>query len=89
MVTINKKELVDAVAKDAGLSKASAEEALNSFMKNVVKGAKKDSVQLVGFGTFKFSKRKARTGVNPATGAKIKIPAKKVFTFKASKNPKF
>ncbi|MGM5488171.1 MAG: HU family DNA-binding protein [Nanobdellota archaeon] len=86
---MNKGELIEAVVKDTGLTKTDAEKALNSVLSNVVKGAKKDSVQLVGFGTFKTTKRKARKGVNPATGEKIKIPAKKVFTFKASKNPKY
>lgn len=87
---MNKGELIEAVAKDTKMSKASAEEALNSVLKNIVKGSKKSpGVQLVGFGTFKTQKRKARNGVNPATGEKIRIPAKKVFTFKASKNLKY
>lgn len=86
---MNKAELVAAVAKDTGLSKAAAEKALDSVLKNVYKGAKKAPVQLVGFGTFRTVSRKARQGVNPSTGQKIKIPARKAFTFKASKNPKF
>ena len=86
---MNKSELVEAVAKETGFSKADAERALVSVLKNIYKGAKKNSVQLVGFGTFKTVSRKARAGVNPATGEKIRIPAKKVFTFKASKNPKY
>ena len=86
---MNKQELVDAIAKDTGLTKTDAAGALDSVLKNVARAAKKESVQLVGFGTFKTSNRKARAGVNPATGAKIKIPARKVFVFKASKNPKF
>ncbi len=86
---MNKAELVESVAKDTGLTKADAEKALNAVMAGIMKGVKKENVQLVGFGTFKRSKRKARTGVNPATGAKIKIPAKTVTTFKASKNPKY
>ena len=86
---MNKQELVEAVAKDTGLTKTDAAAALESVLKNVYKGAKKESVQLVGFGTFKTASRKARAGVNPATGAKIKIPARKVFVFKASKNPKY
>ncbi|MCF7872032.1 HU family DNA-binding protein [Candidatus Woesearchaeota archaeon] len=86
---MNKAELVEAVAKETGFTKADAERALEATMKTVYKAAKKAPVQLVGFGTFKFSKRKARTGVNPATGAKLKIPAKTVFVFKGSKNPKY
>ncbi|MFT4310612.1 MAG: HU family DNA-binding protein [Candidatus Woesearchaeota archaeon] len=86
---MNKAELVEAVAKDTGLSKVAAEEALSSVLSNIVAGAKKDSVQLVGFGTFKVVKTKARNGVNPQTGEKIKIPAKKAFKFKASKVSKY
>ncbi|MCF7866393.1 HU family DNA-binding protein [Candidatus Woesearchaeota archaeon] len=86
---MNKAELVEAVAKKTGFTKADSERALDATLESVYKGAKKSPVQLVGFGTFKYAKRKARTGVNPATGAKLKIPAKTVFVFKASKNPKF
>ncbi len=86
---MNKKELVEAIAKDTELSKKQSEDVLNSVLKNVYKAAKKENVQLVGFGTFKTVQTKARAGVNPQTGAKIKIPAKKVFKFKASKNPKY
>lgn len=86
---MNKAQLIEAIAKDCDLSKAKAGEALESFMKNVSKGMKKAPVQLVGFGTFKIVKRKARVGRNPATGAKIKIAAKNVVKFAASKNPKY
>ena len=86
---MNKAELVEAIANDTKMTKADAERALSAVLGNIMKGIKKAPVQLVGFGTFKKTKRKARTGVNPATGAKIKIPAKTVTTFKASKNPKF
>lgn len=86
---MNRAQLVEAIAKDATLSKAEASRALESFMKSVSKAAKKESVQLVGFGTFKVVNRKARKGVNPRTGEKIKIPARKKFSFKASKNPKY
>ena len=86
---MNKKNLVEAIAKDTKLSKAKSEEALNAVMKNVIKGARKESVQLVGFGTFKTVKMKARKGVNPQTGAAIKIPAKKVIKWKVSKNLKW
>lgn len=86
---MNKAELIAAIVKDTDLTKSGADVVLNSVLKNIYKGAKKAPVQLVGFGTFKFAKRKARAGVNPATGAKIRIPAKTVFTFKGSKNPKY
>ena len=85
---MNKAELIEAMAKGADISKAQASKALESFMASVYK-SKKEPVQLVGFGTFKYVKRKARKGVNPSTGEKIKIPAKTVLQFKASKNPKF
>ncbi len=86
---MNKAELIAAIAKDIDASKAEAGRALESVLKNVSKGMKKSPVQLVGFGTFKVVKRKARNGVNPATGAKIRIKARKAVTFKASKNPKY
>jgi DNA-binding protein HU-beta len=86
---MNKKDLVEKIAKETKLSKAKSEDALNAVMKHIIKGAKKESVQLVGFGTFKTVKRKARKGVNPQTGKPIKIPAKKVIKFKVSKNLKW
>ena len=83
---MNKGELVDAIAKDAGLSKADAGKALTAFVENVTGSLKKgDSVQLIGFGTFSISARAARDGRNPQTGATIKIAAKKVAKFKAGK----
>jgi DNA-binding protein HU-beta len=81
---MNKAELIDAMAKDANLSKADAKRALESLTGNVTKALKKgDKVALIGFGTFSISKRAARTGRNPQTGAAIKIAAKKVAKFKA------
>ncbi|MEX0813013.1 MAG: HU family DNA-binding protein [Chitinophagales bacterium] len=83
---MNKGDLVTKIAEDAGLSKAQAGDALNSVLDSVVKTLKKgDKVTLVGFGTFSVSKRSARTGRNPQTGAEIKIPAKNVVKFKAGK----
>ena len=83
---MNKGELVDAIAKDAGLSKADAGKALNAFVGNVTGSLKKgNSVQLIGFGTFSISARAARSGRNPQTGATIQIKAKKVAKFKAGK----
>ncbi len=81
---MNKSQLVDAMAKEAGISKAAAKKALESFLGNVEKALKKgDKVALIGFGTFSVQARKAREGRNPATGKTIKIPAKKVVKFKA------
>jgi DNA-binding protein HU-beta len=84
---MNKADLVEAIAKDADISKAKAQNALDSFTKNVGKALKKkNKVTLVGFGTFSVSERSARKGVNPQTGKEIKIPAKKVVKFKAGKD---
>jgi DNA-binding protein HU-beta len=80
---MNKAELIDAMAKDTGLTKADAKRALESFIGATTKALKKgDRVALVGFGTYSVSKRAARKGRNPQTGAEIKIPAKKVVKFK-------
>ena len=83
---MNKGELVEKMAKDAKITKAAAEKALECVVTNVTKTLKKgDKVTLVGFGTWSVSKRKARMGRNPQTGKAIKIPAKKVAKFKAGK----
>ena len=83
---MNKTELVDAMAKNAGLSKKDAEKALKAFTETVAKELKKGGkVQLVGFGTFEVSKRAAREGRNPQTGAVMKIKASKAPKFKAGK----
>jgi len=83
---MNKAELVSAIADDSGLSKTQANIAVDSFVDAVTKALKSgDKVTLVGFGTFTVSKRNARTGRNPKTGATIKIKAKKVARFKAGK----
>lgn len=83
---MNKGELVDAVAKDAKISKAEAQSAVDSVVNNVTKALKKgQKVTLVGFGTFGTSKRAAREGRNPQTGKPIKIPAKKVAKFTPGK----
>ena len=77
------------MAADANISKKAAEDALNSFINTVKKSlGKGQPVSLVGFGTFGVSKRNARKGRNPQTGAEIKIPARKVPTFKAGKGLK-
>lgn len=81
---MTKAELVAAMAKDAGLSKASAEKALNAFIDAVTKALKKkDKVTLVGFCTLSVAKRAARSGINPRTKEKIKIKATNVVKFKA------
>jgi DNA-binding protein HU-beta len=81
---MNKSELIDAVAKDADLTKADAERALNATIETIVKVvAKGDTVTLIGFGTFKSVKRAARTGRNPATGAVLKIAASTLPKFSA------
>lgn len=81
---MNKAELIDAMAKDANLSKADAKRALESLTGNIAKSLKKgDKVALIGFATWSVAKRAARTGRNPQTGATIKIAAKKVVKFKS------
>ena len=83
---MNKGDLINQIAEDAGLSKAQAGTALNSVLDSITKTLKKgDKVTLVGFGTFSTSKRAARTGRNPQTGATIKIKAKNVVKFKPGK----
>lgn len=81
---MSKSRFIDAIAADAGISKASAKKALDSFLTNVSDDLKKgDRVSLVGFGSFSVSQRAARTGRNPQTGKEIKIGAKNVVRFKA------
>lgn len=87
---MTKAELVEKMAKEAGISKAAASTALNSFMDGVTKALKKKDgkVTLVGFGTFAKVRRKARTGRNPQTGDPIKIKARNVVKFKPGKTLK-
>ena len=83
---MSKQELVNFIADKAGLSKIDAEAALAGFVDGVKSSLKSgDSVTLVGFGTFSVSKRGARTGRNPQTGAAINIPARNAPVFKAGK----
>ena len=83
---MNKADLIEAMAKTAGLSKKDSEKALNAFTGAVTKELKKGGkVQLVGFGSFEVVKRAARNGKNPQTGATIQIPACKAPKFKAGK----
>jgi len=81
---MNKAELIDAIAAEAGLSKADAKKALDGFVNATADALKKgDRISLVGFGSFSVSKREERTGRNPQTGKEIKIAAKNVIRFKA------
>jgi DNA-binding protein HU-beta len=83
---MNKAELIAKISEDVGITKTQAGATLDSFTEAVAKTLKKgDKVTLVGFGTFSVSKRAARNGRNPQTGATIKIKAKKVAKFKAGK----
>ena len=81
---MNKAELIDAMAAAAGLSKADAKKALDGFVGATTAALKKgERISLVGFGSFDISKRNARNGRNPKTGAVIQIAAKNTIRFKA------
>jgi DNA-binding protein HU-beta len=83
---MTKAELVALVAKDAGITKAAAEKALNSVIASITNAlAKDDKVSLVGFGTFHVKESAARTGLNPQTKKPIRIAAKKRPKFSAGK----
>jgi len=83
---MTKAELVERIARDTKLSKEAAERSLSTVIAEIAKTLKKGiKVTLVGFGTFSVSKRKARTGRNPRTGATIKIPSHKAPKFIAGK----
>ena len=87
---MTKSELVEQMAKDAGISKSAANAALNSFLTGVTNALKKKDgkVTLVGFGTFSKVRRKARKGRNPGTGEAIKIKATNAVKFKPGKKLK-
>jgi DNA-binding protein HU-beta len=81
---MNKAELIDAIAAEAGLTKADSKKALEAFVKATTDAlAAGDRVALVGFGSFSVAKRSARKGRNPQTGKEINIAAKAVVKFKA------
>ena len=83
---MNKAELIEKIASQADMTKASAERVLNSSIEQIIKSVTKgEDVQLIGFGTFKSGKRAARIGRNPQTGAELKIPAAKTVRFSAGK----
>ena len=83
---MNKTQLVEKVAAEAQISKVAAKKAVDAAVEGVKEALKAgEKVQLIGFGTFEVKKQNARQGVNPATGKKIKIAAKKVAKFKPGK----
>ena len=86
---ISKSALVDKVAEAAGVSKKDTKAVVDALLETVKESVKADAeIRLIGFGTFKKAHRNARTGRNPATGATIKIPAKKKVAFRVSKDLK-
>lgn len=88
---MNKAELVSSVQKNLGkdVSKVAAEKAVNATIESIAASLRKGkNVQLIGFGTFKVVNRKARMGVNPKTGEKIKIKASKSVKFGVGKELK-
>ena len=86
---MSRQDVIDAVAEKAEMSKAQAGRALDAFFATVEEGLKKgQDITFVGFGKFSVKKRDAREGRNPATGETMKIPAKKVVTFKVGKKLK-
>lgn len=83
---MTKEQMITRMAEEAGITKAQATRAMKSMITNITKSLKKGGkVTFVGFGTFGITKRKARIGRNPQTGAEIRIPAAKVPKFKAGK----
>ena len=83
---MNKAELVAAIAEKAGVSQKDTASVIKAFTETVTSELKKgEKVQLVGFGTFEVSKRAARSGRNPQTGASMEIKASKAPKFKAGK----
>ncbi len=90
---MNKTELIDALASSADMTKADAQRAVDALFdtnSGVIAKAlgKNNKVQITGFGTFESRKRKARTGRNPRTGEKIRIPASRTVNFRAGKGLK-
>ena len=86
---MNKASLIEQMSSDTKLPKTACKECLEPFIRTVEKVLRKNqSIVLTGFGTFGVFKRKARVGVNPSTGSKMTIPAKKVPKFKAGKRLK-
>ncbi len=83
---MNKAKLIEQMAKSSKMPKAACKKALEAFIKSLSQTLKSGkSVVLTGFGTFAPVKRKSRMGINPATGKKMTIPAKRVVKFKVGK----
>ena len=83
---MNRRDLIKRLVKDTGVSRALASRMVATTFATIAKSLKKgEAVTLVGFGTFKTAVRKARTGRNPLTGGKIRIPRKKIVRFSAGK----
>ncbi|QBP09820.1 HU family DNA-binding protein [Cupriavidus metallidurans] len=81
---MNKSELIDHVAKQTGLTKVAAGNAVDAVLSGITRSMKEgNDVALVGFGTFSVGQRDAREGRNPQTGESITVPARKVPKFKA------
>jgi DNA-binding protein HU-beta len=86
---MNKADLIEQMAKETKMPKTACKDALESMVNTIEKSLRKGkAVVLTGFGTFSVIKRKSRVGINPATGKKMTIPAKKVPKFKAGKKLK-
>ncbi len=86
---MNKSDLIEHIAKEADLSKASAARALDAFVSGITETLKQGSeVSLVGFGTFAVGDREARTGRNPRTGEALEIKAAKIPKFRPGKGLK-
>lgn len=89
MATLNKSDVIEAVARETGLSKAAAGRAVEAVLDTITTALQRGSqVQFTGFGSFVASEQKARMGVNPQTGARIMIAARRVPKFKAGKSLK-
>ena len=86
---MNKASLIEQMSNDTKLPKTACKDCLESFIRTIEKTLKKkQTIVLTGFGTFGVMKRRARTGINPSTGAKMTIPAKNVPKFRAGKRLK-
>ena len=79
---MNRQQLIEAIAKETSHTKADTNRFLDAFINTVQRNMRKDEVKLIGFGTFKTSRRKARTGRNPQTGEELRIKARTVPIFR-------
>ena len=85
---MNKAELIEKVATKTQSTKADTARWLDAWIETVSKEMKNGEVRLAGFGTFTNAKRAARNGINPQTGKKIRIPARRVPKFRPAKELK-